>query len=198
MDAELTVPVNAVDFIETLEKRILHELWDSVLVWSESVRALAQWEDEHLLDSPSAEMLEKHRSIVERQIALGKFISLATEHPDFPDKETRQHVAATMAILRDKIPIWHSTMSAQEADRILAEVFPEPELERLLHALYERDTCEPQHQPQWEATLERLIADALARRPGTSRTQFLEAVHLRYQEFKRTRRKRPSAMPPRA
>jgi hypothetical protein len=125
MNAELTVPVNAIDFIETLEKRILHELWDSVLVWSESVRALARWEDEHLLDNPSAETLEQHRRIVERQIALGKFISLATEHPDFPDKQTRDQVAAAMSILRDKIPLWHSTMSADEADKILAEVFPE-------------------------------------------------------------------------
>src|SRR5437870_6181540 len=126
MNAQLTVPVNAIDFIETLEKRILHELWDSVLVWSESVRALAQWEDEHLLDNPSAEMLEEHRRIVERQIALGKFISLAIEHPDFSDKDTREQVGATMSILQDKIPLWHSTMSAGEADRILAEVFPEP------------------------------------------------------------------------
>ena len=126
MNAELTVPVNAIDFIEALEKRILHELWDSVLVWSESVRALAQWEDERLLDNPSAEMLAQHRRIVERQIALGKFISLATEHPDFPDPQVREQVAATMSILQDKIPLWHSTMSATDAERILAEVFPEP------------------------------------------------------------------------
>ena len=126
MNAELTVPVNAIDFIETLEKRILHELWDSVLVWSESVRALAQWEDERLLDNPSAEMLAQHRRIVERQIALGKFISLATEHPDFPDPQVREQVAATMSILQDKIPLWHSTMSEQRAKQILAEVFPEP------------------------------------------------------------------------
>src|SRR5881296_1832054 len=125
MSAQLTVPVNAIDFIETLEKRILCELWDSVIVWSESVRALAQWEDEHLLDHPSADMLEKHRQIVERQLALGKFISLATEHPDFPDQEVREQVAATMSTLHDKIPLWHSTMKAEEADRILAEVFPE-------------------------------------------------------------------------
>jgi len=126
MNAELTVPVNAIEFIETLEKRILRELWDAVLVWSESVRALAQWEDEHLLEKPSTEVLEKHRQIVERQIALGKFIALATEHPDFPDKPTREQVVATMSILHDKIPLWHSTMSAEQADKILAEVFPEP------------------------------------------------------------------------
>src|SRR5438093_6234284 len=114
MSAQLTVPVNAIDFIETLEKRILCELWDSVLVWSESVRALAQWEDEHLLDNPSAEVFEAHRRIVERQIALGKFISLATEHPEFSDQETREQVAAAMSILQDKIPLWHSAMTAEE------------------------------------------------------------------------------------
>lgn len=125
MNAELTVPINAIDFIETLEKRVLRELWDSVLVWSESVKALAQWEDEHLLGSPSVEIVEQHRRIVESQIALGKFIALATQHADFPDKEAREHVAATMSILHDKIPLWHSKMTAEEAERILAEVFPE-------------------------------------------------------------------------
>ncbi len=126
MNVELTVPVNAADFVDTLEKRIRHELWDSVWVWSESVRVLAQWEDEHLLDHPSAELLEEHRRLVERLIALGKFISLATEHPDFPDPPAREQIAAAMSILQDKIPLWHSPMPAAEAERILAEVFPEP------------------------------------------------------------------------
>jgi hypothetical protein len=126
VNVQLTVPVDAIEFIETLEKRILRELWDSVLVWSESVRALAQWEDDNLLDNASAELLQQHRRMVERQIALGKFIALATEHPDFPDKETREQIAATMSILQDKIPLWHSTMSVRDAEKILAEVFPEP------------------------------------------------------------------------
>jgi hypothetical protein len=78
-------PVNALDFIETLEKRILRHLWEAVLVWSASVRALAQWEDEHLLEGLNPEALEEHLRMVDRQIALGEFVSLATEHPDFPD-----------------------------------------------------------------------------------------------------------------
>ena len=126
MSAELTIPVNAIDFIEKLEKRIVGELRDSVFVWSESVRALAEWEDDYLLDHPSPEMLEQHRRIIERQIALGKFIALATEHPNFADKKTREQIAATMSILQDKIPLWHSAMSAEDGERILTEVFPEP------------------------------------------------------------------------
>jgi hypothetical protein len=34
-----------------------------------------------------------------------------------------------------------------------------PELERLLNALWERDTAEPYERARWKATVERLIAD---------------------------------------
>ncbi|MBI3851203.1 MAG: hypothetical protein HY298_13155 [Verrucomicrobia bacterium] len=72
-----------------------------------------------------------------------------------------------------------------------------PELERLLTALYERDTCEPGQRAHWEATLQRLIADSLAKQPLVSRDEFMEAIHARYVEFRRTRRK-PSTLPPKA
>jgi len=72
-----------------------------------------------------------------------------------------------------------------------------PELERLLQALYEKRTCPPEEKPQRDANFERLLQDALARRRGTSRDQLLDALHDRYEEFRRARRKAPS-MPPRA
>lgn len=72
-----------------------------------------------------------------------------------------------------------------------------PELERLLTALYERDTCEPDDRAQWEATVQRLIADAMSHQPGVNREDFVQALQPRYVEFRRARRK-PSALPPRA
>lgn len=72
-----------------------------------------------------------------------------------------------------------------------------PELERILAALFERDTCEPSDRPKWDATLRRLIADALQEQPGVSRDQFMEAIRVRYQELRRAR-KRPPTLPPRA
>ncbi len=47
-----------------------------------------------------------------------------------------------------------------------------PELERLLEALHEKLTCPPEEKPQRVATFERLLHDALSRRPGTSRDEF--------------------------
>ena len=72
-----------------------------------------------------------------------------------------------------------------------------PELERLLAALYERDTCEPGERAQREATFRRLVDDALARKPGLACEELMEAIHSRYLEFRRSRR-RPTSLPPKA
>jgi microsomal dipeptidase-like Zn-dependent dipeptidase len=50
-----------------------------------------------------------------------------------------------------------------------------PELERLLAALYERDTCEPEHRERCERNVLRLLNDALQRVAHVSREQFLDA-----------------------
>ena len=72
-----------------------------------------------------------------------------------------------------------------------------PELERLLEALHEKLTCPPEEKSSRVATFERLLQDALARRPVTSREELLNALQDRYREFLRSRRK-PSSIPPRA
>ena len=72
-----------------------------------------------------------------------------------------------------------------------------PELEEILAALYERDTCEPSDRPKWDATVRRLVADSLQKQPGVSHDQFMEALQTRYHELRRARRK-PTTLPPRA
>ena len=72
-----------------------------------------------------------------------------------------------------------------------------PELERLLEALYEKLTCPPEEKIHRVATFERLVQEALAKRPGTSRDQFLDALQDRFREFCRARRK-PPTLPPSA
>jgi hypothetical protein len=67
-----------------------------------------------------------------------------------------------------------------------------PELERLLRAMYERETCAPAERPKWEATVRRLVTDAVAKLPGTSYERFTEAVWERYKAFRRAHRKPPT------
>jgi hypothetical protein len=72
-----------------------------------------------------------------------------------------------------------------------------PELERLLQAFYEKRICPPEEKANRHAAFERLLQDSLARLPGTARDELLNALHDRYEEFRRVRRKPPS-IPPRA
>jgi hypothetical protein len=72
-----------------------------------------------------------------------------------------------------------------------------PELERLLAALYDRDTCEPDDRDRYERIVVRLLEDAMQRVPNTNRQQFLEAISDRYRQFIRARRK-PPTLPPKA
>jgi hypothetical protein len=71
-----------------------------------------------------------------------------------------------------------------------------PELQKLLEALHEKLTCPPDEKPHRVATFERLLQDALACRPGTSRDELLDALRDRYREFCRARRKPPTMPPP--
>ena len=70
-----------------------------------------------------------------------------------------------------------------------------PELEKLLPAFHEKLTCPPEEKSHRFATFERLLKDALARRPGTSRDELLNALQDRYREFLRSRRKPPTIPP---
>ena len=72
-----------------------------------------------------------------------------------------------------------------------------PDLERLLAAIWELETCEPSERCRWDATVHRLITDALNKQPGLSYEKFMAAIDPRYREFRRARR-RPPTMPPKA
>jgi len=72
-----------------------------------------------------------------------------------------------------------------------------PELERLLEALHEKLTCPLTEKLHRSATFERLLLDALAKRPGTSREELFDALRDRYRGFVKTRRK-PPMLPPKA
>lgn len=72
-----------------------------------------------------------------------------------------------------------------------------PDLQRLLEAYYEKRTCPPGEKLRRAASFERLMNDALARQPGITRDALLEALELRYPEFRRARSK-PTTLPPKA
>jgi len=125
VQAEQTLPL-VPDYVGHLEERLVREFALSVEDWSRCVAQLSRWEDEHLLENPTPELLARHKATLERLIGFGEFLSLSTAHPDFPDKPLAELVAATLTCFQDKLLMWHGPrMSREESDKILAACFPD-------------------------------------------------------------------------
>jgi hypothetical protein len=119
----LAVPL-ATDVVGQMEKRLLRSLDFSAEEWSDSVTALTAWEDENLLDNPSPEQLRRHKATVEQLIRVGRVLSLATGHPDFPARATAELIAATQRMLEDKLAMWRGKMSENKRQEIVRTCFP--------------------------------------------------------------------------
>ena len=117
-----TVPL-ATDCLGHLERRLARELAAEAEEWSECAGALTLWEDEHLLDSPAADLLARHQATVERLLQFGKLLLTVVEQVDFSDKELAAMVSATQQCVQDKLVMWHGTMRAARREEILADVF---------------------------------------------------------------------------
>jgi hypothetical protein len=118
---EIALPV--ADLISRLQNQLLAEAREVVEQWSVFVTALARWEEEHLLDNPSPELLADHTATVERCLAFGHLFSCGM---DFPDRQLAEMVLATQSALQDSLRMWHSPrMSKAESDRILTVCFPD-------------------------------------------------------------------------
>ncbi len=72
-----------------------------------------------------------------------------------------------------------------------------PELERLLWALWDRDTAEPGERTRFTRQYDALIEAVLAKHPHLHCEQLEAALRVRYREFLRARR-RPPTLPPSA
>ena len=120
----LTLDLDSDSLFQTLVERF--SFAESAREWSRCRQRLTAWEDEHLLvEQPPPEKLERHRKTVERLMFFGQLFMLVASHPDFDDVETAEMIRANMEALRDKLRMYHSSISREQADLILREVFPE-------------------------------------------------------------------------
>jgi hypothetical protein len=104
---------------------VLTKFAETARAWSQEVTDLSRWQDNHLLDAPTADALERNRTAIRHLLWLGSLLGRVVEDEHFEDAPTRHMVAATMNTLRDMDRLWASPpMPAAEADAVLARVFP--------------------------------------------------------------------------
>ena len=114
------------DFGRSLSKRQLRYFRVQVEDWYDVCRHLSDWEDRHLVDAPSPEHLAEHARLLDELEQVGRWLSLATQSPDFPDRSTAELVAMTLQDLKDARALWHGSMTRERRQEILRAVFNEP------------------------------------------------------------------------
>jgi hypothetical protein len=114
------------DFMEYVESHFHRELDSAVQNWSRCTRLLAAWENDHLLDNPTPELMAAHRQAAERLLRFGRFLLLAAEQSGMSDPNARDLVRATQRCLQDKLSLWHGQMLTDQArSEILSACFNE-------------------------------------------------------------------------
>ena len=69
----LTLPLMP-DLVGHLEAHLVRALAAAVEDWSQCATTLTHWEDEHLLDQPTPELLVRHKATTERFLRFGKLV----------------------------------------------------------------------------------------------------------------------------
>lgn len=128
-DMSASAPEIATEISTSLPARLRSVLrhWRAqVEDWHDDCRQMTEWEDGNLLDHPASEKLAVHAAMLDELERIGRWFSLATQSPDFPDTQTAELVQLTLQDLRDRRAMWHGRkMSKEEADGIIAACFPE-------------------------------------------------------------------------
>ncbi len=108
-----------------LSKRLLRYFKAQAEDWYDVCRDLSAWEDRHLIDRSTPQRLAEHAHLLDELEQAGRWLSLATQSPDFPDRATAELVALTMQDLRDRRALWHGPVTQEHRKEILRTVFNE-------------------------------------------------------------------------
>ncbi|MCI0628225.1 MAG: hypothetical protein L0387_42335 [Acidobacteria bacterium] len=108
-----------------LAARLLRYFKAQVEDWYDVCRHVSDWEDRHLADNPTPARLTEHGHLLEELERVGRWLSLAAQSPDFPDRATAELIAMTLQDLKDRRSLWHGQMSEGRRAEILQAAFHE-------------------------------------------------------------------------
>jgi hypothetical protein len=99
---------------------------DKAMEWSRLCRRfLDVTRREILLGDPAPEKMEAHRNVTKWLLRMTRAFHLAVADPDFPDRQIANELEGRVIQLEHVWSQIHNPMPEAEADKLLAEIFPE-------------------------------------------------------------------------
>jgi hypothetical protein len=98
---------------------------EQVLNWCEVLDRFIEWQSQCMLrSSPSPKEQEDHRQGLKWLLRLTKLIHSVASDPDFPDKSLLTQSESQKRQLEELWELFYNQMPETEAEKILAEAFP--------------------------------------------------------------------------
>jgi len=115
-----------VDLAEGISKRVMRFFKAQAEDWYDVCHRVTGWEERNLAENLASEKLAEHAQILDQLESVGRWLALATQGDDFPDRATAELVSATLQDLKDRRALWHGKLKPQERKNILRDIFNEP------------------------------------------------------------------------
>ena len=123
MNAE-SIPLDPEVFAEGLTDRVLRQFKVAAQDWLDVCHKLGGWEDRWLVDDPNPEALGQHAKVLRNLEWIGRVMITVTEDSKFQDRQFAEVIATTLQDLRDRRALWHGSMTAEQREQVLREIFP--------------------------------------------------------------------------
>ena len=124
-NAAVISPAESVDSGSGLVTRLVRYFKAQVDDWYDVCRQLSVWEERYLIDDPRQDRLAEHARQLDELEQVGHWFELATQSSDFPDRSISELVAMTLQDLRDRRALWHGTMTSEQRESLLRDIFHE-------------------------------------------------------------------------
>jgi hypothetical protein len=99
---------------------------ERILEWSASCGRFLDWERAHLiLREPSAQDLAEHKQALRLLLRITRIYHAAVSNPEFPDRSVVKEMHGRLLQLESSWRMLHEAMPKAEAEKLLAEVFPD-------------------------------------------------------------------------
>ena len=94
--------------------------------WCQTCDKFIQWQRQHIVQgTPTAEEQRDHKEALRWLLRTTRLLSFSVATPDFPDRSVQRMVEVALWKLDQSWQTIYEPLPEAEADRLLADVFPE-------------------------------------------------------------------------
>jgi hypothetical protein len=99
---------------------------ERILEWSAGCGRFLKWERDHMIiREPSAQELAEHKKVLRWLLSATKLFHASVSDPEFPERSLAKELQGRLTQLEQSWRMFHEGMPKEEAEKLLAEVFPD-------------------------------------------------------------------------